>query len=62
MSSRHIVTDYMNKVFNYGGIPTRRVDIIRDLERIGATPRQIDYYLMGLDKAYSLKNKKGGRQ
>ena len=46
----YTTTDYANEVFNYGGIPTKRIDIIRHLESIGGTQRQIDLYLMGLDR------------
>ena len=44
-------TQYLTEVVSYGGLPATRAEVIRDLrERCGATDKQIDYYLIGLDQ------------
>ena len=43
---------YANELRNYGGIPTRRIDIIRDLQKQGSNNREIDAYLFGLDTSH----------
>ena len=58
----NLVTEYMNEVGNYGGIPMRRGDIINDLRELGGTLRQINLYLLGLDTSHELSkhsNKQG---
>ncbi len=52
------MTAYMNEVFNYGGIPTTRANIIRDMQKQGFTTREIDCYQMGMALSKELKEKK----
>ena len=47
--SINLVTEYLSERINYGGIMTRRVDVIKDLKEKGGTPRMIDAYMMGAD-------------
>lgn len=49
MSNKNFMAEYMNKKFNYGGIMTTRVDIIRDLQKKTTNQRLISSYLMGLE-------------
>lgn len=57
MARNTFISDYMNEVVSYGGIPTRRVDIIRDLQSKGLTRREIDYYLIGIAQRQELGRK-----
>ena len=50
MKQQYTVKDYFAELVNYGGILTPRGEVIKDLERMGASRRQIDLYLMGLDE------------
>lgn len=44
-----IVDNYFNKEFMFGGVMTKRRNIIKELEKLGATQKMIDMYLFGLD-------------
>jgi hypothetical protein len=46
----YTVRDYMQELINYGGVPTSRGDVIRDLQARGLTQIQIDAYLFGADR------------
>jgi len=46
--------EYMNEVYMYGGLPMRRADIIRDLQRLG-DQRLISAYLMGMSQKEPLR-------
>ncbi len=53
--NKSFISTYVNEIFSYGGIPTTRADIIRDLQDRGFTQRQIDYYQMGMELSKKLK-------
>jgi len=40
---------YLDEVVSFGGIPTKRGDVISELQRIGGSQATIDRYLQGLD-------------
>lgn len=42
---------YLGEVISYGGIPTRRGDAIRDMQRMGLTRPQIDAWLIGHERS-----------
>lgn len=46
--SRLTAVNYLDEVISFGGLPMRRGDVIRELERLGGTPEMIGLYLMGL--------------
>jgi len=43
----------MNEELNYGGMPTRRIDVIRDLEAKGLTPEQVNWYMFCLGERHN---------
>lgn len=43
-------TKILNEELNYGGLLTKRIDIIRDLQAKGFEQRRIDFYLFCLDQ------------
>ena len=48
---RNSTDRYFNEPVSYGGLPSTRAEIIRDLrERCGSTDAEIQAYLMGLDQ------------
>ena len=57
-STKNFISTYMNEIFSYGGIPTTRADIIRDMQDRGFTQRQIDYYQMGMELSKKLRGVK----
>ena len=46
---RTTAKDMLNQMVNYGGIPTRRGDVIKDLQKQGLSQAGIDRYLQKLD-------------
>jgi len=44
------IDTYANTILNYGGLPTRRIDIIEDLQAKGFERKRIDFYLFCLDQ------------
>lgn len=60
--NKTFISDYMNEIFSYGGIPTTRADIIRDMQNRGFTQRQIDYYQMGMELSRKLRGIKSGNR
>ncbi len=50
MKSKDFMTAYMNKKFNYGGVMTKRADIIRDLQKITKDQKLISIYMIGLER------------
>lgn len=48
------IDTYYNEVLNYGGIPTKRIDIIKDLQKKGFAQERIDFYLFCLDQRKDL--------
>lgn len=55
---RYTVTDYMNEVVMYGGEPTTRGEVIKDLQARGFEQALIDRYLQGLDRASTTQSAK----
>lgn len=49
------IQQYGTEVFMYGGFPLRRIDIIKDLEKQGLSPRERDAYLMGMSRKEPLE-------
>ena len=58
----NLVREYYDKIVNYGGVPTRRIDVIRDLEKRGGTPKMIEMYLIGMDQCAELKRRRNNEQ
>jgi len=50
MKKPSAATQILSEKLNYGGIPTRRVDIIKDMESKGFDKRIIDWYLFCLSQ------------
>lgn len=42
---------HLDQMVNYGGIPTKRGDVMKDLQRMGGSQQQIDRYMQGADLA-----------
>lgn len=53
---------YMNEVVNYGGIPTTRADVIRDLQSRGFTVQEVSRYMQGLDLGRILRGEGNTRR
>lgn len=41
--SRTLVDEYMNEIIPYGGLPTRRADVIRHLQSVGCEPTDVAF-------------------
>lgn len=50
MSNKDFMAAYMNREFNYGGVMTKRVDIIKDLQQKTKDQKLISIYMMGLER------------
>jgi hypothetical protein len=49
MAGRNLASEYLNEVILYGGIPTRRIDVIRDLEFHGWDQQSIGWYMLNAE-------------
>jgi hypothetical protein len=41
---------HLNQMVNYGGVMTSRANVMRDLQKSGATPAMVDRYMQGLER------------
>lgn len=46
----NLASEYLNEIISYGGIPTRRIDVIRDLEKHGWDQQAIGWYMLSNEK------------
>ncbi len=51
----NLVQAYMEEVVDFGGLPARRIEVLRDLQSKTANGRAISMYMFQLNQAHDVK-------
>lgn len=62
MRKQTLVDAYMNEIIDYGGEDYTRAEVIRDMQRMGYGPRDIDLWFIGYEVGQEMAEKRRARQ